>query len=154
MLTYVTHSEKIALLEGEISRLRQEIADLKKTLAASQHCQGGAFRAQQEHVKRGAAIAYIERVTPAEVKALRLSGLSLKALARHFEVSLSTIKRRLRAAREAAEASDASILASWHSAGDIGDIGTQVSSVTVSSGTHIKKERKKSSDFEILRRWR
>ena len=152
MSLYVTHSEKVALLEGEISSLRAEIADLEKALQASQRGQGGGFKAQQERVKQGAAIAYIERVTPSEVKALRLSGLSLKALARHFEVSLSTIKRRLRASRALAESSDSSILASWHS----GEAGTQVTSSSgssVSSGTHIKKERKKSTDFEILRRW-
>jgi len=157
MSLFVTHSEKVALLEDEISSLRQEIADLEKALQASQRGQGFAFKAQQERVKGGEKVAYIERVAPSEVKALRLSGLSLKALARHFEVSLSTIKRRLKASREAAEASDSSVLASWHSIGDTGSTGTQVSGVTVSggsSGTHIKKERKKVSDFEILRRWR
>ena len=153
MSLYVTHSEKVALLEDEIYSLRAEIADLEKALQASQRGQGGGFKAQQERVKQGLKVAYISRVTPSEVKDLRLSGLSLKALARHFEVSLSTIKRRLRASKSL----DASILTSWR------DIGTQVSGVTVSSGssgssvssgTHIKKERKKSSDFELLRRWR
>jgi len=152
MSLYVTHSEKVALLEDEIYSLRAEIADLEKALQASQRGQGGGFKAQQERVKQGLKVAYISRVTPSEVKALRLSGLSLKALARHFEVSLSTIKRRLRASKSL----DASILTSWRSA------ETQVKQVTVSSGlsgsssssgTHIKKERKKSTDFEILRRW-
>ena len=152
MSLYVTHSEKVALLEDEIYSLRAEIADLEKALQASQRGQGGGFKAQQERVKQGLKVAYISRVTPSEVKDLRLSGLSLKALARHFEVSLSTIKRRLRASKSL----DASILTSWRSA------ETQVKQVTVSSGlsgsssssgTHIKKERKKSTDFEILRRW-